>query len=144
MDIRLIETTSPEYEQMKELRWTVLLNPINVPASYIDPEREKNDLLVAAFEGEQMIGCCILSKRDEKKLQVRQMAVDTKSQGTGVGTAIIVYCEEVAKERGFEVLMMHSRDVVIPFYEKCGYTIVSDQFFEVGIAHHVMEKVLGD
>jgi predicted GNAT family N-acyltransferase len=141
MTIRRITTEDHEYEQMKALRLEVLLNPIGVPSTYINPVKEKNDLLLAAFDTDgKMIGCCILTPANEKTLQLRQMAVDTKMQGTGVGAAIIEFAEEVARKKGADLLMMHARDVVIPFYEKCGYTIAGEQFFEVGIPHHRMEK----
>jgi predicted GNAT family N-acyltransferase len=140
MTIRLITTDDPEYKQMKALRLDVLLNPIGVPSSYRNPEKEKNDLLVAAFDNDNMIGCCILTPVDKDTLQLRQMAVDTKVQGTGVGAAIIDFAEEVARKESVQLLMMHARDVVIPFYEKCGYNISGNQFFEVGIPHHRMEK----
>jgi predicted GNAT family N-acyltransferase len=140
MTIRTIETTDPEYEQMKALRLEVLLNPIGVPSSYIDVEKEKNDILLGAFDADQMIGCCILSPVDDSTLQLRQMAVDTRKQGTGVGAAIIEFAEDVCRKRGIKLLMMHARDVVIPFYEKCGYEVAGEQFFEVGIPHHRMEK----
>jgi predicted GNAT family N-acyltransferase len=142
MKIQVIKTTDAAYEQMKALRMEVLLAPIGVPASYINPEKEAKDILVAAFEGEKMIGCCILTDLDGRTLQLRQMAVDTRSQGTGVGAAIITFAEETAEKQGYRLLMMHARDVVIPFYEKCGYTIAGEQFFEVGIPHHRMEKEL--
>jgi N-acetylglutamate synthase-like GNAT family acetyltransferase len=140
MTIRLITTGDRDYEQMKALRLEVLLNPIGVPSTYINPEKEKNDFLVAAFDNDNMIGCCLLTPLDEETLQLRQMAVDTKMQGTGVGAAIIEFAEEVAREKGAGLLMMHARDVVIPFYEKCGYTIAGEQFYEVGIPHHRLEK----
>ncbi|MDB5196267.1 MAG: family N-acetyltransferase [Flaviaesturariibacter sp.] len=142
MDIRVIATETEEYELMKALRLEVLLNPIGVPASYINPEKEAADILVAAFEEDRMVGCCILTRLNETTLQLRQMAVDTASQGTGVGAAIIVFAEEEAKRSGYKLLMMHARDVVIPFYEKCGYLIAGEQFHEVGIPHHRMEKEL--
>lgn len=127
---------------MKALRLQVLLEPIGVPASYINPAKESQDSLIAAFEDEEMVGCCILSKVDDATLQLRQMAVDTKSQGTGIGTAIILFAEEESRKQNYTCLMMHARDVVIPFYEKCGYVVAGDQFFEVGISHHRMEKSL--
>ncbi|MBD0374701.1 MAG: GNAT family N-acetyltransferase, partial [Flavisolibacter sp.] len=43
---------------------------------------------------------------------------------------------------GFDILIMHARNPVIEFYKKCGYTIVGEEFFEVGIAHHKMQKQL--
>ena len=46
------------------------------------------------------------------------------------------------KEKGYKIVMIHARDVVIPFYLKCGYRIADEGFEEVGIPHHKMEKQL--
>ncbi len=72
------------------------------------------------------------------------MVVDPLHQGKKIGVAIIQFAEAVAKENGYSKLMMNARDPVIEFYEKCGYHIVGEQFFEVGIGHHKMEKNLVD
>jgi N-acetylglutamate synthase-like GNAT family acetyltransferase len=142
MEIHLIRTGTEQYEQMKRLRLEVLLRPIGVPESYINPEREEKELLVGAFEGGQMIGCCVLTAVDDERLQLRQMAVDTEVQGKGVGAQIVAFAEGIARERGFKELFMNARDAVLEFYTKCGYTIRGAQFFEVGIPHHVMYKTL--
>lgn len=142
MHIQVIEHGTPAYEKMIHLRISVLLNPIGVPASYINPEKEADDILIGAFEQEDIIGCCVLTKVDEYTVQLRQMAVDTLAQGTGIGAGIVDFAETTAKEKGFNILMMHARDAVIPFYEKCGYQIADDGFTEVGIPHHKMEKQL--
>jgi len=142
MDIRLIDIDSSEYEAMKQLRLDVLLNPIGVPASYINPQKEKTDLLVGAYENEVLIGCCVLTPLDNELIQLRQMAVQPHLQGKGIGAAIVTFAEQIARGKGFMRLMMHARDVVIPFYEKSGYTIAGEQFTEVGIGHHRMEKRL--
>lgn len=142
MEIRLFNTDSPEYKYMVELRLNVLLRPIGAPESYINPQKERSDYLVGAFEAGTLIGCCVLTPIDESLIQLRQMAVQQAFQGKGVGAAIVAFAEKTAKEKGFKRLMMHARDVVIPFYEKSGYTIASEQFTEVGIEHHRMEKEL--
>jgi N-acetylglutamate synthase-like GNAT family acetyltransferase len=142
MEIRLIETGTEDYEQMKQLRLEVLLRPIGVPETYINPQREKNELLVGAFDGEKMIGCCVLTAVDSSRLQLRQMAVDTTVQGKGVGARIVSFSENLGRERGFAELFMHARDAVMGFYTKCGYKVRGEQFFEVGIPHHIMYKAL--
>lgn len=142
MDIRLFDTDSPEYHEMVDLRLNVLLRPIGAPASYINSEKERSDFLVGAFDQGTLIGCCVLSPRNKELIQLRQMAVRPDYQGKGVGAAIVAFAEMIAKEKGFRRLMMHARDVVIPFYEKSGYIITSEQFSEVGIEHHRMEKDL--
>ena len=142
MAIKLIEHNSSEYQQMVNLRITQLLEPIGVPASYIEKEKEKNDFLIGAFENKEMIGCCVLTPREDGIIQLRQMAVRKDYRGKKIGAAIIEFAEEVAKENDFSTLMMHARDPVIDFYKKCGYEIAGDQFFEVGIGHHKMQKQL--
>jgi N-acetylglutamate synthase-like GNAT family acetyltransferase len=133
MEILIIEHNSDDYEQMINLRVSQLLEPIGVPASYIERKKEKNDFLIGAFERNEIIGCCILTPRENAVLQLRQMAVRTDYRRKGVGVAIIEFAEEVAKENKFSTLMMHARDPVIDFYKKCGYEIFGDPFFEVGI-----------
>jgi N-acetylglutamate synthase-like GNAT family acetyltransferase len=143
MIIKLIETGTKEYEEMVNLRKKVLLDPWGISHSYINPEQEQQHFLIGAFE-EVLIGCCLLSRKDDKTLQLRQMAVDSTYQGKGVGGAIIAYVEEVAKEHGFTKLVMHARDTAIGFYSKCGYRVVGNEFYEVGLKHFVMEKELGN
>src|SRR6266542_3325731 len=136
MEMKLIHPNSREYEQMISLRITQLLEPIGVPASYIEKEKEKHDFLIGAFENNDIICCCVLTPRDNGIIQLRQMRVRKDLRGKRIGAAIIDFAEEVAKENNFSVLMMHARDPVIDFYKKCGYEIEGDQFFEVGIGHH--------
>jgi predicted N-acetyltransferase YhbS len=140
MEINIVKPGSEEYQQMIDLRIEALLQPIGIPASYIEPEKEKADLMIGAFEGGRIIGCCVLSKRTDTLVQLRQMAVRPELKGKGIGGAIIRFAEKVAVEKGYEVIMMHARDPVIGFYENCGYQIIGEQFFEVGIGHHRMEK----
>lgn len=135
---------SPAYEAMIELRVRVLLTPIGIPASYINPNTENKDLLLGAYEDDRLLSCCILTDRGSGQVQLRQMAVETGLQGKGVGASLIAYAEQVAKDNGFNILFMHARNPVIGFYEKCGYSIVGTEFFEVSLGHHRMEKDLGN
>ena len=52
------------------------------------------------------------------------------------------FAETLARDKGYKKLMMHARDTAIGFYEKQGYRTRGEQFTEVSIPHHVMEKVL--
>ena len=45
MIIKIIKPDTEEYKQMIDLRITALLDPIGVPAHYIVPEKEKDDIL---------------------------------------------------------------------------------------------------
>ena len=127
---------------MIALRLQVLLQPLCVPASYINQEKEKEDILIGAFKQYKLIGCCVLKQKENAIIQLQQMAVYQGEQNKGIGKAIINFAEDVAKEKGNKVLMMHARNPVIPFYSRCGYVIVGEEFLEVGIANRKMEKQL--
>ena len=142
METRIIEHGSPDYEAMINLRLKVLLEPIGINREYINIEKEKNDVLIGLLNNHLLIGCCILTKIDNDTIQLRQMAVLNEFQKLGSGRQIIAYAELVAKEKGYKIIMMHARDAVLEFYNKCGYQISGPQFFEVGVPHHKMEKQL--
>lgn len=142
LNFQIIQTGTPAYEAMIALRMAVLLNPIGIPRSYINPEKEALDTMIGAYKGASLLGCCILTGVDTASVQLRQMAVDASQQQAGVGRSLLSFAEGVAKEQGYSTLKLHARDTVIPFYQKCGYVPVGEPFFEVGIAHQVMQKSL--
>ena len=142
MEIKVLKHDSKEYEQMLRLRISQLLQPIGVPADYIDREAEKKDILIGGFENGEMIGCCVLTPKTNGTMQLRQMAVRTDYRGKKIGASVIEFAEQVTRQNGFTTLMMHARNPVIDFYKKCGYQIDGKEFFEVGIGHHKMQKRL--
>ena len=142
MAIKIIDHGSKEYDQMIELRKSVLRKPLGLTYSTEDLERDKNDLLIGAFEEDDILACCILTQKEPGTFQLRQMAVDQKMQRNGVGAAIMHFAENLAKDAGGKEVMMHARKTAMGFYEKLGYADVGDEFSEVGIPHVEMKKNL--
>jgi GNAT superfamily N-acetyltransferase len=142
MPIRQIDYGSADYSQMIQLRNEILRKPLNLTFAKEDLEKEKNDILIAAFEEERMLGCCLLTKIDEERVRLRQMAVEKTLQGKGIGASMMNYAENVARDHGYKTLLMHARKTAIGFYEKLGYVVTGNEFTEVSIPHFVMEKKL--
>jgi N-acetylglutamate synthase-like GNAT family acetyltransferase len=133
---------SKEYQQMVKLRDEILRKPLGLSFTPEDLEKEKDDILIGAFDDGKILGCCILTKVAPDTVRLRQMAVVNKQQGKGIGYSIMSYAENLARDKGFRKLIMHARDTAIGFYERCGYRVTGEQFTEVTIPHHVMEKDL--
>ena len=142
MAIKQIDHGSREYQKMVQLRLEVLRKPLGLSFSEIELSKEINDILIAAFDEEKILGCCILTAIDERCLRLRQMAVYKNLQGKGIGVAIMAFAENIARDKGYKILMMHARKTAIGFYEKLGYEKKGMQFIEVNIEHFVMEKAL--
>jgi len=142
MDIQLIQHNTPEYNQMVTLRLEILRTPLGLTFTEEQLEKEKDDILIGAFEEGNIIGCCVLTPHNSNTIQLRQMAVATGIQAKGAGRKIVEYAEETALDRGYSVLMMHARNTALDFYRKCGYEVKGNEFIEVTIPHHHMEKKL--
>ncbi len=142
MALKLIDHGSPEYQQMVRLRNDILRRPLGLDFLPGELEKEKEEILIAAFEDDKMLGCCMLIKVDEQRARLRQMAVLNNLQGKGIGRALMQFAENIARDRGFRAVMMHARKTATGFYEKLGYEVIGEEFEEVTLPHVVMEKKL--
>ena len=142
MALKIIEHGSAEYQKMISLRDNILRKPLGLIFSPGELEEEKKNILIGAFEDEDILGCCMLVEENPRVIRLRQMAVLNNLQGKGVGRAIMNFAENIARDRGYKVLSMHARKNALGFYEKMGYRVCGDEFTEVTIPHYVMEKNL--
>lgn len=142
MPIKIIDYGSKGYEQMIALRKEVLRKPLGLTYSEEDLEKDRHDILLGAFEEDTILACCILTRTSGDAFQLRQMAVEQKMQKNGIGAAIMSFGENIARDAGGRQIMMHARKTAVGFYERLGYSIVSDEFNEVGIPHVEMSKTL--
>lgn len=142
MALKILDYGTPEYRQMVKLRDDILRKPLGLGFTAQELEEEKENMLIAAFEEEDMLGCCMLVEESPSTVRLRQMAVLNDLQGKGIGRALMNFAENLARDRGYKVLAMHARKNAIGFYEKMGYNVASDEFTEVTLPHYVMEKAL--
>jgi len=142
MALKILDHGSNEYMQMVKLREDILRKPLGLSISREELEKEKDNMLIGAFEEEDMLGCCMLVEETPDTVRLRQMAVLNDLQGKGIGRALMNFAENLARDRGYKNLTMHARKNVVGFYEKMGYKVQGDEFQEVTIPHYVMVKKL--
>jgi len=139
IECELIDWGSVKYIQSLALRREVLRKPLGMifdPAIF--PE-EKGDIHLVANHGDWLVGCMILTEAGND-LKMRQVAVANKYRRNKVGARMVALAEVKAIEMGKQKMVLHARDSALDFYLSLGYYIVGDQFEEVGIPHHRMEK----
>src|SRR5437763_451213 len=142
MALKIIDYGTVEYEEMLKLRDEILRKPLGLHFSPEEVEKEKSNLLIAAYEDKKMLGCCMLVQEKPGTVRLRQMAVINDLQGKGIGRALMQFAENLARDRGYKKITMHARKNAIGFYEKLGYRKVGTEFQEITIPHYVMEKEL--
>ena len=142
MGLKQIDHGSKEYQHMVTLRFEIMRKPLGLSFSTEELAKEKNDILIGAFDEDEMTGCCILTDISSGSVKLRQMAVLKNMQGKGIGEMIIQFAENIARDKGYRTLTMHARDTAIGFYEKYGYKVEGGGFIEINIPHHIMKKSL--
>ena len=142
MALKIIDYGTEEYRQMLALRDAILRKPLGLHFDSDELESEKKNLHIAAFEDDQMLGCCMLVQENDETVRLRQMAVMNDLQGKGIGRALMQFAENLARDRGYKKISMHARKNAAGFYEKMGYKKVGEEFTEITIPHYVMEKEL--
>lgn len=139
-----IDFGSSRYEQLVELRYKVLLEPLGL--KFLDSHRDKevNYLHIGCVENldDKLVGGLMLIPLDNQTIRMMQVAVDTKYQGEGIGRELVKYAEKRAKDAGYKTIIMHAMLNVIGFYEKLGYKQEGDIFEERGITFAKMVKKL--
>lgn len=139
-----IDFGSSRYNELVELRYKILLEPLGL--KFLDSFRAKeaNYLHIGCVEqlDDKLVGGLILAPLDNEKIRLMQVAVDTVYRGEGVGRELVKYAEKRAKEAGYSQIVMHAMLSVVGFYEKLGYHAEGDIFDEQGITFLKMVKDL--
>lgn len=134
---------SPEYDAAIALRTAILRIPLNLEFTEEQLESESEEFHFGVYSVDGNLLACLSFKVDSQNcLQMRQVAVESSVQNNGIGQFIVKEAENWAKSKGFNKIILHARDVAVPFYIKQQYEIVGDAFIEVNILHRHMQKIL--
>jgi len=75
MALKIIEHGSPEYRLMVKLRDDILRKPLGLTFAPDELEHEKENILIGAFDDDDILGCCMLVEENSATVRLRQMAV---------------------------------------------------------------------
>jgi predicted GNAT family N-acyltransferase len=73
---------------------------------------------------------------------VGRIAVHAAWRGRGVGTRLVEYLIEVAREQGLTEIYLHSQAQAAEFYACLGFETRDEPFMEAGIEHVLMVRIL--
>ena len=135
---------SSRYDEIVELRYKILLEPLGLKFLDMHRDKEAGYLHLGCIESldDKLIGGLILAPVNNEEIRLMQVAVDSKYQHEGIGRDIVCYAEKRAKEAGYSRIVMHAMLSVVNFYEKLGYVQDGEIFEEKGITFARMVKEL--
>ncbi len=78
---------------------------------------------------------------DNQTAKIERVAVLKEARGKGIGYQLMRYIlNYIQLNPRINTIKLGSQNPAIPFYEKLGFTVVGNEYFEAGIPHHLMVK----
>lgn len=133
MKIQTVAHNSEAYHGIKQLRQDVLRTPIGLVLNEKDTAGEETQTHICAIENGKVLASVIMKPLENRIVKLRQMAVATDQQGRGLGSQIVRFAENWAKQNGFTEIELSARISAQVFYEKLGYHTTGKPFTEVGL-----------
>jgi len=141
--MKVIEpATEVDFRKYFKVRWEVLRKPWGHPEGSEKDEMENECIHAMAIDDENnCIAVGRLQFNDSAVAQIRYMGVMESARGKDVGTKIIKYLENRAKNNGVKKIILHARENAVAFYKKEGFVIIEESYLLwEEIQHYLMEK----
>ena len=105
-----VDFGSSRYDELVELRYKVLLEPLGLKFLDMYREKEMNYLHIGCVESldDNLVGGLMLVPVNDEEIRLMQVAVDSKYQREGVGREMVKYAEKRAREAGYSRIVMHA------------------------------------
>ncbi|WP_174731188.1 GNAT family N-acetyltransferase [Mesobacillus harenae] len=138
MNVKIVENNQ-ELEEAFSVRKTVFVDEQQVPVEEEIDEFENDSTHFVLYDDKRPAGAGRFRVLDAIG-KVERICVLKDQRNTGAGKAIMEKIEEYAKSEGLSALKLNAQTQAIPFYEKLGYEVVSEEFLDAGIPHKSMKK----
>ncbi len=134
--------SNPAFEQVKAIRYAVFCEEQNVPLSLELDSYDACDSThyVLVTDGDRAVatGRLIVT---EKGYKLGRIATLREYRGRGLGAAVVAALCREAADCGALSVYLEAQLHAIPFYEKCGFRVASNEIImDAGIAHKMMIK----
>lgn len=137
-EFSIIHTSWQQHQaDISDIRHRVFVLEQQVPEEL---EWEGNDdqfHYVLAFDHQQQP---IATGRISSDGHIGRMAVLKPWRHHGVGSSIVKALLDYAQQQKMPRVFLNAQCSAIAFYEKLGFSIISDEFLDAGIPHKTMEK----
>ncbi len=122
----LTPESDSDFEHYYALRWRILRQPWGqAPGSERDDLEHQSWHRMACIVERIPVGVARLHLNTPEQAQIRYMAVEPAQQRQGIGVALVLELEKLARVHNAHEIMLHSRQNSIGFYEQLGYCVTA-------------------
>lgn len=137
LSFKTIPYDSFEYKMAIVLRKEILQKP----EECVCQKEEVNFIHIAGYLKEELCASAVLVPENDF-IKMQRVVVKTEVQRQGIGSSLLKYCEEYAKDHLFRIIYCYSRIETIPFYIKNDYQISGEVTYKNNIPHQKMTKLV--
>ena len=130
-----------ELDAALRLRHEVFCIEQGVPAREEQDGRDPEGIHLVAVSSDELVGTCRLVMVGATA-QLSRLAVRRSARRRGIATALLEAADEKTVARGGGRIVLHAQTYARKLYESSGYRPRGREFWEAGIEHVAMEKVL--
>jgi thioesterase domain-containing protein len=124
-----------EFEKYYQLRWQILRKPWQQPLGSEQDEFEQQAChRMILDENNSIVAVGRFHQTSQNQAQIRYMAVNENSQGSGIGKQLIQDLEQAAAMQGIREITLNAREQALEFYQKLGY-------LNMGFAHQLYNQI---
>ena len=124
-----------------ELRERVFCGEQGVSPEADRDGRDSESVHIVAVSERGVVGTCRLLFHGSVA-RLGRLAVEPELRGRGVAGAILREADRVARDDGADRIALHAQTYALSLYTDNGYAERGGRFFEEGIEHVAMEKLL--
>ena len=142
MNVELINCRDEEFAQVKEIRYNVftLEQGIAVSDDLDELDKSPDTVYALVFNGEKAVSTGRLIQQPSG-YKIGRIATLKSSRGKGCGALLVNALCDKAFELGADKIHLEAQCHAIPFYERLGFRVVSDEvIIDRGIEHRKMIK----
>lgn len=120
--------TEHEWKAYYDLRYRILREPLGKERGSERNEGDADATHLALWKDQKIIGVARLDLVENHLCQARFVAIENNLQGKGYGQQIMTALEEEAIKQGYQKIMLHAREIALPFYQRLGYILVGPSY----------------
>ena len=128
-----------------KIRYAVFVSEQGVPPDLEKDGYDEPGALCEHFlieDGGAFVGTFRVLLDEHDAAHIGRLCIIPECRGRGLGRAALEFAAREYGRRGYKKLVLGAQCHAIPFYEKCGFSVVSDLYYDAGIPHRNMEKIL--
>jgi len=127
-------------EEILPLRQAVIIAGTGRDSPHFPQDDAPSTRHIGVFEGNTCIGCATFMRSEwegEPAWQLRGMATAPEWQRMGIGRSVLAFAEStLCGESGVRVMWCNARESAVAFYERTGWTVLSERFLVTGVGWH--------